>query len=149
MQHKKQQGGALMVALVLIFMMSVMGISSMRSATLEKRMATNSVHKSTALQAAESATELAIGNTTNLTNALNNSGSEVTATVSLNANTALTLGATVKYTGMGPPIGFGLGADSGFVAFRFQIKGNSTLSGVNAASEVVQGAYIIAPSPKI
>ncbi|MBX2884101.1 MAG: hypothetical protein KTR32_29370 [Granulosicoccus sp.] len=149
MQNKKQHGGALMVALVLIFMMSIMGISSMRSATLEKRMATNSVHKSTALQAAESATELAIGKTSNLTNALNSGGTPVNATVSLNNNTALTLNATVQYTGMGPPIGFGLGADSGFVAFRYQAKGTSKLNGVNAAAEVIQGAYIIAPSPKI
>lgn len=145
MQHKKQQGGALMVALVLIFMMSIMGISSMRSATLEKRMATNSVHKSTALQAAESATELAIGNSANLLNALNNPGTEVNATVSLNTNTALTIGAKMKYTGKGPSIGDSLGVGSGNIAYRYQATGTSSLSGVNAASEVVQGAYYTAP----
>lgn len=149
MNRNKQQGGALMISMVLIFMMSIMGVSSMRSATLEKRMAANSVHKSVVLQAAESATELAIGKRWNLEQALDKNGVEHQATVNLNDNTALSLGAVVEFKGKGPPLGFGLGVGSGFVAYRYETTGGAQLSSIQAESVVVQGAYHIAPDPSI
>jgi len=147
--RNKQHGGALMISMVLIFMMSVMGISSMRSATLEKRMAANSVHKSVVLQAAESATELAIGKRWNLEQALDRDGAEHEASVALNTDTALSLNAVVEFKGLGPPLGFGLGAGSGFTAYRYETKGDASLAEIQAKSVVIQGAYHIAPSPSI
>jgi len=52
---KSQRGGALLVAMVMIFMLSIMGISVMRSSTLEHRMAVNAIRTAATFQAAESA----------------------------------------------------------------------------------------------
>jgi type IV pilus assembly protein PilX len=147
-KNNKEAGSALMVSLVLIFMMSLMGVSSMRSATLEKRMSTNSVHKSTVLQAAESATELAIGNQSNLNAALAlNGNSSHQATVALGSNSALQLNAEVTYVGMGPPLGDSLGAGGGFVAYRYESRGTAELPDINANATVIQGFYTRAPAP--
>lgn len=144
----QQQGGALMITLVLLFMMSIMGVSSMRSATLEKRMSGNAVHLSTTRQAAESVTELVLGNTNNLEAALS-SGIGVTTSpaVNLDSHEALTTDAALTYKGLGPPIGNSLGVNSGFAAIRFEAAGKGEITSVEAQSILVQGAYRIAPSP--
>ena len=134
-----------MISLVLIFMMSLMGISAMRSASLEKRMATNSVHKATTLQAAESATELAVGNESNLSGAFVAQGTDYAAQVSLNTNTALAVNASVKFIGMGAPLKNSIGS-GGFSALRFESTGNAAIASVQARSRIVQGAYRLAPS---
>ena len=57
-RHAGREGGAaLLVAMVLIFMLSIMGVSVMRSSAIEKRMATNAAQSTTTLYAAESVTE--------------------------------------------------------------------------------------------
>jgi len=149
MYKHEQQGGALMISLVLIFMMTLMGISSMRSATLEKRMAANSVHKSIALQAAESATELALGRQSNLEGALVLDGYPYSATVDLDSEKNINIGADVAFKGIGAPLGFGLGAGSGFTAYRYEATGTASIPVIEAQSQIVQGAYRIAPSPAI
>ena len=51
---RAERGAALLVAMVLIFTLSVLGISSMRGATLEGRLADNALVKELTFQAAES-----------------------------------------------------------------------------------------------
>ena len=67
-----QRGAALVMALAVLVLLTILGISAMKSSTLEYRMATSIQDKSTAFQAAESAL------------------SESMATVSLNPNKAST-----------------------------------------------------------
>jgi len=145
MNKTRQRGGALMISIVLIFMMSLMGVSAMRSATLEKRMATNSVHKATTLQAAESATELAVGEPDNLSGAFVEQGDAYVPSVNLNANTELSIDAEVRFIGMGPAINNSIGS-GGFAALRFEATGNAEIDSVKARSRIVQGAYRIAPT---
>lgn len=144
-QTHKQRGGALMISLVMIFMMSLMGISAMRSATLEKRMATNSVQKATTLQAAESATEIALGNTDTLAGAFTAQGTPYGPQISLNTNTSLSIDAAVHFVGMGAAINNSIGS-GGFSALRFEATGNASIPSVQARSSIVQGAYRLAPT---
>ncbi len=155
---KKQQGGALLVAMIMIFMLSIMGVSAMRGSTLERRMATNSIQTATTFQGAESASEMILNNTNNLTMALNvanvgavNSG-EVGQSTAVNVHVDLKQGigldsnAEVRYIGDGPAYGFSAGSgSSNFVAYRFEAIGNANVEAVRANAQVTQGAYRIAP----
>lgn len=53
--HRSQRGVALIVALILLVVMTLLGLSAMRSVTLEEKMAANTYDRSLSFQAAESA----------------------------------------------------------------------------------------------
>ena len=53
--NANQRGAALVMALAVLVLLTILGISAMKSSTLEYRMATSIQDKSTAFQAAESA----------------------------------------------------------------------------------------------
>ena len=63
---RHQRGGALLVAMIMIFMISIMGVSVMQSSTLERQMTTNAIQARETFQAAESTTEEALNNPDNL-----------------------------------------------------------------------------------
>jgi len=153
-----QRGGALLVALILIFMLSLMGIASMRGSTLERQMANNSIQTATTFQAAESASEMAINNEANLTNAINiadiqavNSGNidasdTVTVQIDLKQNIDMNSEVVLQYIGDGPAYGYSAGlGGSNFVAYRFEIKAAANVAAVRSRAYVTQGAYRIAP----
>lgn len=154
--HDTQSGGALLVALILIFMLSIMGVSSMRGSTLEKRMATNAIQSATTFQAAESMNEIAINNTNNLTAALNKAnfervrdgilddGRKVDVEYDLQQAIDVTNEATVQYVGTGQAFGFSTG---GFVAYIYSIESSARVDAVRSAGQVTQGAYRVAPAP--
>ena len=52
-QSHHQQGIALVVALILLVVMTLLGLSAMRSVTLEEKMAANTFDRSVSFQAAE------------------------------------------------------------------------------------------------
>lgn len=135
-----------MVALVLIFMLSVMGMSAMRESTLEKRMATNSVHKASTLQAAESATEITLSDADNLSAAFTSPSTGVQITLPSSINTELQTAAVATYVGSGPPVGFSLGSGGGFQALRFVVRGNANIDSVQSTAQVAQGAYRTVPA---
>ena len=63
---RTQSGAALLVAMIMIFMLSVLGISAMRGANLERRMTENAIQSATSFQLAESAGELLLNDRVNL-----------------------------------------------------------------------------------
>ena len=60
-RHKKQQGAALVVGLILLVVISVLAISGMNTATTELAMARNDQNYENAFQAAETGLEQALG----------------------------------------------------------------------------------------
>jgi len=148
-----QAGSALLVAMILIFVLSIMGVNSMRGSTLEKRMATNSIQTATTFQGAESASEIAINDDANMTLALNranasevNNGiidenSTIKVDVELHQNIGLESSADLVFVGDGPAYGY----SSDFVAYRFEVVGRAEVQAVRSKSNVTQGAYRIAP----
>ena len=144
----RQRGAALLVALVMIFMMTVLGLTAMRESSLEKRMTTNSVHKSSTFQSAESATDLIINDTDNLSDAFTQPNLPLNVTLPLPSNTEMTLTGTIEYTGVGPPIGFSLGktGGGGFQALRFRVEGDAEIINVQSSTTVRQGTFRTVPA---
>jgi len=158
MQNKlqsAQRGGALLVAMIMIFMLSIMGISAMRGSSLEKRMATNSIQTAITFQGAESTGEEALNDNENLKDAFEiadiagiNNGDEEALTpfpvnVDLKQDIGMDSSADLVYVGQGLASGFSAGA--GFVALRFESRGSAEVEAIRATAGVVQGAYRIAP----
>ncbi len=142
--RSQQNGTALLVALVMIFMMTVLGLTAMRESSLEKRMTTNSVHKSTVFQAAESATELTINNLDNLNAAFSADGVKTTVDVPQPSNMEVMLNSTIQFTGSGLPVGFSSG--SGFQTLRYRIEGSADIESVQSSSRVNQGITRLVPA---
>ena len=156
--NRAERGGALLVAMILIFLLSVMGISSMRGSTLERQMATNSIQTATTFQAAESTSEMVLNNEANLTAAINianvaavNNGqlsdsAVIPVEVDLQQNIGLESTARLQYVGDGPAYGYSAGiGSSNFVAYRFEVIATAKVDAVRSQAEVTQGAYRIAP----
>ncbi len=147
LQLNKERGSALMLSLLLIFVMSLIGVSTMRSATLEKRMAANSVQTAYAFQAAETATEERVNDQTVFSNAYTLNGTSIikNTTQTTDPKKPITSN-SVRYLGEGGATGNSIGLGSGFTALRFEVIGEAELPAVNARAQVVQGGYLIAPS---
>lgn len=124
----------------------------MRDATLERRMATNSIQSATAFHSAESNTDMVFNNTENFEQLLRNvshedvsngilaEGDKTSLNIDLLQNIGLTTEAELQFVGMGTPTGF----STDFVAYRFEVIGKASVDAVRAQSEVKQGSYRIA-----
>lgn len=140
MQLARQRGGALLVAMVMIFMLSIMGVSVMRSSTLEKRMAINAIQSSATFQAAESASNLALNDFNHL-NSAHMAGSNtpvVLAIDEVHADIGLQSVSTVEWVGTGPLPGFSTGD---FQALYYIATGVSAIDSARSQATVEQGAY--------
>lgn len=142
---RRQRGGALMVAMVMIFMLSIMGVSAMRGSSLEQRMAANSIMTSNTFQAAESATEIVLNDPNQMVAAY--MGGSVTLDTSGHAPESMDSEVTLTYTGDGPAPGYSAGAGQAlFRALRFVAEGSANIDAASANSTVRQGAYRVVPN---
>ena len=143
-----QRGTALVVAMVMIFMLTIMGISAMRGSSLEHQMATNAVQAGVSFQAAESSTDLVLNDTTKLNEVrqqTNNSKDYVTD-LKLGID-GMVSEVTLRYVGYGPALGASTSVRGGssFRALRFEAKGTASIDAVRSHATVLQGAYRKAP----
>jgi len=140
-----QRGTALLVAMIMIFMLSVMGISVMQSSTLERQMVANAIQTRTAFQAAESTTERALNDATNLTAAFVAESSSVDIVLDLHAGAGerdvvapdMTTTATLTYIGSGIVEGSSIGI---FQGLRFDAEGVGRFNDGSTSASVAQGA---------
>jgi len=148
-----ERGGALLVAMIMIFMMSLLGVSAMRGSTLEYRMATNSIQSSTTFQTAESVTEFGLNSQTLLGRAIGSVNGIVVVNdkdidLKHDTNLDVTSRLTLSYQGEGLAINNSISEDgSGLMVLRFVALGESNSSSINSSATVEQGAYRIAPDP--
>lgn len=152
------KGSALLISLILLFMLSLMGLSSMRSSVLETRMASNSIQTASTFQNAESINELAINDPENFEDALAiadieevragiiDDSTKINAKYDLLVSDELENSTSVQYVGISPAYGFSSGKD-GFVGYTFVIESEVRVDSVRVRSGVTQGAYRIAPAP--
>jgi len=133
-----QQGAALITALVLLVILTMLGLSSMRTNVMEERMAANSQEIIRAFQAAESGLESAFGNSDafNISHTIDNP-------LTVNDIDFGGLEINVSYESvfrqMTPPKR-GSGWDSGFAFYHFNMSSDAeTVSG--ARSRMNAGAY--------
>jgi len=143
-RHAGREGGAaLLVAMVLIFMLSIMGVSVMRSSAIEKRMATNAAQSTTTLYAAESVTEQMLNSSAVLRDAGQNRRLVRTVpTSSVRDDIGLETDAEIVYIGDGPAFGF----SSEFVTLRLVAQAEARIDNARTRSVVRQGAKRVVPA---
>ncbi len=135
-----QQGAALIVAMVLIFLLSVLGLTSMRSSTLETRLVGNALEKDLTFQAADSASEISLDDEDALI-AIACTDNPLETTVTEMSNNVVDATASLSYAGQSPAIGFSL--DSNVSNFRFTSTGTATLVESGTSTSVTQGVLIL------
>lgn len=135
---RQHQGAALITALVFLVILTMLGLSSMRTNVLEERMAANSQEITRAFQAAESGVELAFDNADSF-NINNTSDNPVTGGDADFGSMGINVGYEAAFRQMTPPKR-GSGWDSSYAFYHFDVTGNAdTVSG--AASRIHAGAY--------
>lgn len=142
----RQQGVALLIVMIMLFALAVMGTSAMRDSGLEQRMAANAAFGAAALQAAESATEMVLNDSANLSSAWGAPGTTVESTPDVQAPGDFSVGAELTYLGEGPAPGYSLGqTGNGFVSLRYDVRGAASADSIHAGAAVRQGVYRVAP----
>jgi len=141
----KHNGTALLVAMVLIFLLTILGLSAMRDSTLETRLAANAVHKEVSFQSAESATDIILA----LDNPTSNKAIETVICApaaefsmdELSKANVQTTTVTIEYAGQSLPTGWSLGGPIG--GRRFVVSGESTLINAATSTKITQGVVAI------
>ncbi|VAW73891.1 hypothetical protein MNBD_GAMMA12-3733 [hydrothermal vent metagenome] len=140
----RQSGAVLIMSMLMLLVMTLIGITTMNTATLEEKMSANSMNNNISLQASESAVDAALSDTNNLVLALNSS-TPISVSTSLGV-TGVTSVATIKYLGSTIAPGFSFGNNQGtFSTYQFEAEGTGSVPAANATSVTVQGIYRIGP----
>lgn len=138
--RKEQQGATLFVALIILVVVSLIGVTAMKKASVEEQMSSNLYQKNLTFQASESAVESTINNTTLIAQAMNATAPVQQAVAVPVPNTT----ATVSYSsaGSGPAIGSSANL---FKALRLMITATGEITAMNAKTVTVHGVVRLAP----
>jgi len=138
---QKQNGAALFVSLMFLFLMTIIGVNALNSATSDERMALNTQHSQQVFHAVESAINTAKRDVTTLETAITTGTSN---SISYTGQTDISASAQVAYVGCGQHVaGNGIGQ---FVSHEFAISGNASLAASSAQANHLQGVSLIAPN---
>ena len=133
---QNESGTALVVALILVLISTVMGASAMQTSIMENKLADNEQYRQVAFRAAEAASEQLL-TMSNLVTLANDTSSSVQSTDSVDTNVAVN--AEFRALGDSPAIGYSLGGQNGFISMKFVSRANAKINAVDTASEVFQG----------
>ena len=138
-----ERGSALMIALILLLVGAIMGVTAMQSSSMEFTMASNTIQSKVVHQAAESATELALNSTDNLSLSYDEGmDGEYETALDLENFPKVTGSANIRYVGSGMVPGSSAGV---FEGLRFEVYGTANI--VNEArAGITQGAVRIVPA---
>jgi len=137
----RQQGSVLMVAMIMIFMLSILGVSAMRGASIEGQLASNAVHKEITFQAAESASDAVLAISGKLESIICNDTDEALSQNQLGQSSEQITGSVLEYGGRAAAMGYSLGGPVS--ARRFVVTGTSTLPDVHTSTTIAQGMLLI------
>lgn len=140
-----QSGAVLIISLIMLLVMTIIGVTAMRSSTLEEKMAANTMNYNITFHAAESAIENALDDTTSLVQAIvTNSPVSVNLDV---GDSSITSNANVTYLGSGIALGFSLGQNaSAFSSYSFDATGTASRANSGANVSMSQGVRRIGPN---
>ena len=138
---KSQQGAALLVSLVMIFILSLLVLTSMRSSSLETRMAANSIEKDITFQAADSASEIVLKVEQNLADVICSDTPMQSQITNINHGDNLDTQAQIAYGGETVAVGYSLG--EGVSALQFIATGTSTMTATGTSTSITQGVIIL------
>ena len=140
---RNENGATLVVALIILVLISLIGVSSLKSATVVERMSANDYQKNITFQASESAAEVALKDTAKISEAIIN-GILPDTQVTTNLTNVET---TVTYKAAGTAVTFGssLGAQ-GFSGQRIMVTSTGQMgTDANMKSRTVHGVVRLIP----
>lgn len=155
--HHKSQGAVLLVSLVLLTAMTIIGVASIDSATLQSQMARNSLYAQNLYQKSLSEIEAQYEKLkgsdylTSILTAVTTIGPDNDPGISItdanvethDVNDAYTQSVSVAFTGNGPPpSGYSVGI---FIGKNFEVNSVSTVTGTGSTSDQTQGLNYPAP----
>ena len=141
MNIKQQQGAALFVSLMFLFLMTIIGLNALNTSISDERMALNTQHQQQVFHAAESAINVIKRDVTALEDAITTGTSNA---VSYTQQSDVTANATASYTGCTTPAaGFSVGD---YVIHGFAINASASLGASSAQADHLQGVSLLAPS---
>ena len=146
--HRKQDGAALVVGLILLVVVTVLAVSGMNTATTELAMARNDQNYENAFQAAETGLENAL--------AQGQFNTQVSINIQQNVNANDSVSALIEFEDatLVPDRAFSLGVGSGIQAYHFlaTATAESKREGVagaatdrDAAATHTQAFYVVGP----
>lgn len=139
--HRRQQGAALVVGLILLVVLTILAVSGVFTANMELRMVRNTQSQERAFQAAEVAVEDALANPVLSTSAAFNQ-----ATTAVPNSAPDTYSYQLQFVGQAPlgtgTTGYSIG--TAFQTYHFQV--DATGNGPdNALAEHTQSFYVVGP----
>ena len=137
---QKQQGATLFVALIILVVISLIGVTAMKNANVEEQMASNLYQKNLTFQASESAVESTINNTALIQQAMTSNAPVVQDVQVPIPNTT----ATVSYASVGSGMAVGSSANL-FSGMRLMITATGRIADMNARTVTVHGVVRLAP----
>ncbi len=150
----KQSGAVLAIALILLLVITLVGVSTLQTTGLEEQMAANVQFKNLAFQSSETAIEEALDDTQFLSDAYTASidGSAwptKTATTNSLVVTAVAEAEFVEQTKNVVESDSSTSVSIGGAAwsyYNYQVRGTSNITNAGTSNTNVQGAYIKAPT---
>jgi len=139
--NQSEQGAALLVAMVMLFMLSILGVSAMQSANVETQLAGNTLVKETTFQSAESATDAVLDVSNVLADVVCRTESNVTDMTNLNRTNNQETEASVSYGG--PALASGFSISDNFAMHQFYVTGTSTVADMNTSTTIETGHIIL------
>ena len=133
---RRESGAALVVALILVLVSTLMGVSAMQVSDVENKLVNNNKFRQVAFRAAEAASEQ-LFTMNNLITLANDTTATVESTGSVDGR--VTVAASLRPFGEGPAAGYSLGGQNGFSSMKFVSNATATLAAVDSSSTVVQG----------
>ena len=143
-----QQGFVLVLVLVMLAVLTLIGVSSMNSSSMELKAVGNAKQHSIAFNVVQSVIEYAVSSDPVVVAALDFQTNDVndTSTVSATVANGTSLSATVQFSGCGVAPGSSLQPDKGFSYNFFDITASGTNAAGTASSTQVQGVRFPAAS---
>ena len=139
----RQRGSALIVAMILLIILTILGLSTMSTSRLELKMATNTQLASTAFQMAESGIESTLDAAALDLQNLPQSQNATPYQLTFNPATGQQIDTSTAYiTDSNVVAGNSINNST---ALHFRLTSTSTISSGDASAEHVQGFYIVAP----
>lgn len=140
----RERGATLFVSLVLLVLISLLGVASLKNASVEEQMSANLYQKNITFQASESAVEATLDDVALLTQTLSSTTPvqrDVPTTVP-----GVTARVSYAYVGDGPAGGFSIGSGSNFSAAHLMITATGAVPAINASTTTVHGVYRVSPA---
>lgn len=139
--NQSERGAALLVAMVMLFMLTILGVSAMQSANVEAQLAGNTLVKETTFQSAESATDAVLDVPNVLADVVCRSNPNTTDMTNLNRTNNQKTEVSVLYGG--PALAPGFSISDQFALHRFYVTGKSTVEDMNTSTTIATGHLVL------